>query len=530
MGGRIAHGPRYEALGLAFIGAIATILRFASLPSRGLIYWDEAKFGLEGIRLQVGLMALAGARVDWEAGKAVGTAKPMHALLIAFMYALFGVHDYAPLLLNAAASVLQIIVLYLLARTLFGPLVALVSALLLAVSEYDIVYARSALSESDGNLFLLLGVLVLVRSIHSKDWGLAGTAAAAGLVMGLAFTINYRLLVYTAVACLVVFVWAWRERRSLPWPGFVFVPGFLVFPVAWEIAGMVARSHGFDLFSNELTGRPTSYLAEVVYQMHQGKQAVIHFQPIIYLQWYLLRQGWLASLLLLVGLLQTVRLRKASWLLPAALVVLPYVVYVFAPFNVPRNLAAALPFASLLAAAGLVTIIRTLIRTPSSNLVITAACLVLAVSGALLSWRLTGVRSGFASAARYLQAHQGTQALSTTEIMAFYLRGPREQCLAQAMPVTTGSLAAAVAGGYQYMVADRHANSVTRYVAARVPAVAAYPAVGLMQIGESLISSENGNPPQTGTLPELVTVYRLTRLPLPSPTRFPIRCNPDLVI
>lgn len=519
-----------EALAVAGVTILAAVLRFASLPSRGLIYWDEAKFALEGIRVQSGLMALLSGTPSLGAGKAVGTAKPAHALLIALIYSLVGIHDYAPLLLNAAASVLQVVVLYFLARLLFGPAVAIVSALLLAVSEYDVVYARSALSESDGNLFFLLGLLMLVRAIARGGRNIARTSLISGVLMGLAFTVNYRLIVYMGVACLCVLVWSWHEFKAFPWRGLAFVPGFLLLPIAWQAIGVIAASHGLTLFANELTGRRASYLAEVVYQLHEGKQAATHFTPVIYLQWYVLRQGWIASLLLAAGLIQTGRLRSAPWLVPAALVVVPYAVYVFAPFNVPRNMVAALPFASILAAASLVRGVSAVMAERSRPAVVAAAAVILAAIGALSSWQLTSIRSGFVASARYVRTHDAGRALTTTELMVFYLRSPRPTCAAPAMPLTKKGLAAAIANGYRYAITERHSSGVTDYLDTHAALAARYLVTGPAQLGESLISSENGDPPESTAKPAYVNVYSLTGLSLPRASRGPIRCAPNRVV
>src|SRR5947209_2100450 len=121
----------------------AGILRFHALSQRGLVYWDEAKFALEGLRLLAGTQAALGAHISPLAGKAIGTAKPTHALLIALSYAVLGTQDRAPLFLDAVCSCLEIVVLYLLGRRFFGPVVALLAALFLAVSRYDIIYAPS---------------------------------------------------------------------------------------------------------------------------------------------------------------------------------------------------------------------------------------------------------------------------------------------------------------------------------------------------------------------------------------------------
>lgn len=519
-----------EAFTVVGISALAAILRFASLPSRGLIYWDEAKFALEGIRLQSGLIALLGGAASLGAGKAVGTAKPMHALLIAFVYSLVGIHDYAPLFLNAAASVLQVAVLYFLGRVLFGPAVAAVSALLLAVSEYDIVYARSALSESDGNLFFLLGFLLLARSIVRGGKNITRTSLLAGVVMGLAFTVNYRLIVYIGVACLCALVWAWCELKTFPWRGLLFLPGFVLLPLAWQATGMIAPGHGLTLFASELTGRPTSYLAEVVYQIHEGKQAAIHFTPVIYLQWYVLRQGWIVSLLLVAGLILALQVRSGPWLVSSVLVIVPYVVYVFAPFNVPRNLAAALPFASLLSAAALVRGIATVMAERARPAITVLAAVILAIVGGFFSWRLTGVRSGFAAAARYVRTHDSGRALTTTELMVFYLRAREPACASPAMPLRKTGLAAAVADGYRYAVTDRHSSGATDYLDSHARIAARYRTTGSVQLGESLISSENGLPPRSRGTVGYVNVYSLAGLPLPHAVRHAVRCAPNRVV
>src|SRR5205823_6665389 len=84
--------------------AHAALLRFWNISSRGLLYWDEGKFLLEGVRLLNIGAVLVGGHGSLLAGKTVGTAKPTHALLIALSYALLGIHDYSPLILDAAAS------------------------------------------------------------------------------------------------------------------------------------------------------------------------------------------------------------------------------------------------------------------------------------------------------------------------------------------------------------------------------------------------------------------------------------------
>ncbi|PZS06313.1 MAG: hypothetical protein DLM70_05245, partial [Chloroflexi bacterium] len=328
------------------IVSLAAVLRFDGLSQRGLLYWDEGKFTLEGLRFLSILQALPHLHTAALAGKTVGTAKPGHALLIGLSYGLLGVHDYVPLLLNSATSLVQLGVLFLLARRLFGVRVALMASAFLAVSGYDIIYARSALSESDANLFFLLGVLIWwitaeqsrTESLVRPRWLFA--LFCSGTALGMALSVNYRLGVYIVTLLAVDLIISLRRQhvRRTPALKVAWIAGLALIPVTWELLGLFALRRGIVLFRSEVTYRPTSYFAEALYQLHGGKQTVLHFNPLPYLQWYTIRQGWPLALLFLVGLAFAAAERSMRWTVPAALILVPYVVYTFAPFIVPRNL------------------------------------------------------------------------------------------------------------------------------------------------------------------------------------------------
>jgi hypothetical protein len=465
------------------------------------------------------------------------------------------VHDFAPLFVNAVASCISVLVLYTLVRRLSeerprlraptvphileleggegrrkgGVTVALLSAVLLAVSEFDAVYARSALSESDGNLLFLLGLLVLAPSA-ARGRSSARRWLGAGLLFGFAFTANYRLIVYIAAACAFLGLWLAVSAGRVPWEGAALLPGIALAPALWQAAGVLASHHGLVLFANELTAKPTSYFAEVLYQVHQGKQAVLRFEPVGYLEWYLVRQGWAASLLVLGGLIYALRRPWFGSLLAAALTVIPYAVYTFAPFNVPRNLDAALPFTCLLAASGLVGLVEDLAPRRAASTTVVVLGVVLALTGGALSWRLTGVRSGFARAAIWLRSHDHGRALTSTEIMTFYLGGSRPDCGAPAIPVTKRLLGDSITAGYAYAVTERHGNAVTHYIDVHGQIIKRYLAEGNASLGESLIGSENGELPRAVTKRERVTIYGLRDLHLAESKGHVVPCPPDHVV
>lgn len=516
---------------LIAILALGAVLRFRGLEMRGLVMWDEAKFALEGIRLDSILTA------GPLAGKAVGSAKPSHALLIALAYLIFGIHDWSSLLMNAVASLLEIVLLYLLARRLFGPGVALLAAALLAVSTYDVIYARSALSECDATAAFLAGVLVWsyatrLRPDEPPRLRFPILPATAGLLLGFAFTINYRLIVYLGVFVAGEVVWhLWREgpgvtlRRAVP-----LLVGVLIPPLLWQIAGIVAADHGMAIFLGDLTQRRQTYLQEVIYQVHEGKQSVVRFEPMAYIQWFLAREGWPVFLLMLAGLLYVPPRRSLAWLMPAAMVLLPYAVYVFAPFVVPRNLVVLIPFACLLASAGAVSLAGHIPSLTLSRAALLLAALALVALGTGMTWPLTTVRSGFARAATYIQQQGANRTLTSTEIMVFYFRGPGTSCRAPTLPLKFSRLRLAEDAGIRFAVLEYHdVTGVSEYIRAHDRRVAHIPSFGPDYHGENIISSENTNPPSDDIHYEYVDVYRLpVPHPLPGGNR-PFRCREDAV-
>lgn len=520
---------RVSSWALLPILGIGALLRLWNLPSRGLIYWDEGKFCLEGLRMLGGLQALVGMHGSLAAGKAVGTAKPTHALLVALSYAVLGVHDYSPLVMNALCSTATIGLVYALARRTLGPGVALAAAALLAFAGYDIVYARSALSESDANLPFVLAVLVLTycwRRDERGDWSAEPGAArwrfAAAVLMGLSFTINYRASVYIAVVVLIDMAFLLRRRAPMIVPAVIWGVGLAVFPVLWEGIGLATQARGYVLFRSEVTYRPSSYLAEAFYQLHQGRQSVLHFSPGLYLQWYVERQSWPATLLVLGGLVLGLVKRHIGLLLPTSLVLVPYGIYIFAPFVVPRNLDTAIPFASILGAAALVWLGERVAMSsrarPAAYVGLTA---LVVIAGSFYAWHLTAVRSGFSRATTYLVGKHVEPVLVTNEVMMFYLRDSVSTCDAAPLPRRPNGLASVVTHPLTYAEIDVYDNLTEQYLHAHSRRVMRYLVMGTDALGENLAASENGLPPGAHT-DEHVDIYTISRQQTSRPRAGPV--------
>jgi len=179
------------------------------------------------------------------------------------------------------------------------------------------------------------------------------------MFLGIAFTANYRLIVYCAVVVAFDLLRSGRSIRGLSRAASLWLGGLAIAPALWQAADLLARARGIVLFRSEITGRPTLYVQQALYQLHGGKQSVFLFSPLPYVQWYVWREGIALSFLVLAGIAVIVLgsrgSREESWRqrIVVALIVIPYAVYSFAPFVTPRNLDATVPFACIAAAAGL---------------------------------------------------------------------------------------------------------------------------------------------------------------------------------
>ena len=326
----------------------------------------------------------------------------------------------------------------------------------------------------------------------------------------------------------------WRSmlRRIVPWAG-----GLAAMPLLWQLVDVLARagnhvlfrsevnviikSHGHVIYRNVSLGKAEWYLSQALFQLHGGKQSVFQFNPIPYLQWFYVRQGIPICLLVLVGLYFALRTRTFPWLVTAAFVVIPYVVYMFAPFIVPRNLDAALPFVSILAAAtlfDLVEMFRIARARPAVMVALTAA---IALLGVTMSWRLTEEQSGFKQAVAFLKSRGVTRVLASNEVPIFYFPGAPSgvRCDAIPIPGPLAKLAADRRSGYQYVILDHTGGSyLTKYIVSRGTLVASFLAYGNIDIGENPIQSENTIEPsaQSGP-PQRILVYDIKGLNLPAP-------------
>jgi 4-amino-4-deoxy-L-arabinose transferase-like glycosyltransferase len=209
---RISRSLVLECVGVAAILVVAIALRGYQLGSRpAYIHPDEALIGLDARGFLTGENAEI-LTTGFAATPRLSYAIPALAMRV-FGNDLFGLR-MASVILGAVAVVL----LYGLARRMFGTRCALFAATLLAVSQWAVHYSRIGISNEQGVAATLLVIFLVVRAADRNrlaDWALTGLAA------GLCFEVYQGARVAPLVAAGYVIHRAAKARGFLRsrWPG-----------------------------------------------------------------------------------------------------------------------------------------------------------------------------------------------------------------------------------------------------------------------------------------------------------------------
>ncbi|MBI5369320.1 MAG: glycosyltransferase family 39 protein [Planctomycetes bacterium] len=240
---------------------LALALRVVALRERGIVYYDEAMYLLEGrffagaLRSIPDAFRLSGlprggsaddpavaeirARISERTASGVHLVypKPTHSFLVGCFLLLCGDTEWAGHLESVLFSMLAIILVLILAHAIAGGPAALLAAFLLAIAPLDILLARSSFAEADSAFFLLAAVALLRHAVGGGTRPLC-TLFAAGLATGLCYTCNHRnviaplslWLLYAAAPRAPGDALAGRRLRGLLW----LCLGMLLPLVGWE--------------------------------------------------------------------------------------------------------------------------------------------------------------------------------------------------------------------------------------------------------------------------------------------------------
>ena len=188
--------------GIVLAVGLAVFLRTFRIFGRGLIFWDDGERILETQYL-VDLIRFIRNNARHDLFKKDSLAKasssfrgtppfdcnPMNILIYAGT-ALAGVSvEHSAIIANVVFGTLGIIGVYATAASMFDPQVAMISALLLAVSGQHLLYSRSVHAEVTCGAFYIWATYAFYSSYTTGSLALL---AVTGLLVGLAFACNSR--------------------------------------------------------------------------------------------------------------------------------------------------------------------------------------------------------------------------------------------------------------------------------------------------------------------------------------------------
>jgi Dolichyl-phosphate-mannose-protein mannosyltransferase len=210
-----AHRRLPPAVRLPAAAAVAALLGWAAV----LRMWRLGAVGFSGDEAvyagQAAVLAHVHGMGRWFIEASRGNSNFLATQwLISLVYRVFGVSDWGARLVSAVASVLTVLLVYLLARQLYGGRrYALGAALVMAASGYAILLGRLALLDATACFFLTAAMYCVARWMRTGGlgWAVLGAVAESFAVQA---KVTSALIVVVATALLAI-TGLWRRLRPL---------------------------------------------------------------------------------------------------------------------------------------------------------------------------------------------------------------------------------------------------------------------------------------------------------------------------
>lgn len=430
---------------LAIVIFLGGVLRLYNLSNRGLYYYDEG-FYLNGGRTVYSvflyLMDKLNVRTDKkltdyissESGGYLTGAKPGYYFMIFLAYYVFGIKDYTILYLSAISGIISIFFVFLIARKLYDKRIGLFSAMLLAFSSYHIHYSRSGFPAAVSVLFALAGFYLYIVRYHKITAGLTkaifALTVASGFLLGYAITLHFNLIFFvTTVIILECIIIALNKKiilRQKIMLGLIFVVSIfipiLLFELSFRLAKFYLAASGLRSASTGLPYAFSTYFEELRQSFSPGVSGGMKFtssNPLFYGKIFFLYENplvWVFSIFGLFLLLKKIDLLNVFML---GLIVVPFGIFSFYGYQVPRSIAIIIPFMCL--PAGL-----SFSRIFSDNRLRIVKAMVISI---ILNLLLGIVKSGsevmacshYSEAVEYVKGKGGGLISSTPANATFYL-------------------------------------------------------------------------------------------------------------
>src|SRR5580704_12782137 len=182
------------AIGVLFVAAVA--LRFSYQARISIEHWDEA-------------VNASNLLLDGGYPNRFLYSPPLLPTLIEWSMLAFGKTSLAAVMPNLMLGSLTIPLCWWVGRDWFGPIAGIAAAALAALSDFQIVYSRTALTDAALGFWFLLAVYCSWRALARNH---LGEAVVAGLVVACAWATKYNGWLPLAVALSGFIAWGLFER------------------------------------------------------------------------------------------------------------------------------------------------------------------------------------------------------------------------------------------------------------------------------------------------------------------------------
>lgn len=476
------------AVGLVIILSISFCLNFYHLKQRSLLDWDEAYY------LEVVKTWRAG--IDWfiyrifspqtielpafssyvsEHGGAINTFAKDGFLIIVLAFSYFlGLYDYTILYVSACFGVFTVLLIYFIGRECFSKISGLLSCGILAISAYQVHYARSGFPQSASVFFLYLAVLLYLR----------GSLFFSGISAGYAFSCHYNLfwvffalfiseLIYNISSGYgkVSFFSKNILKRSI-----LFFAGASVPVLFW---GAISELVKFVLYSNpslaEALKGSLGIGSFVSYFDRLGNFLIPPlsntgartFNPYFYLKLLISWQGLISVILLFAGILYLLyrQLHKPLFKETVVLILFlaPFFYWSFYSWQLGRSFVSAIPAMSLIIGGFIGQgLYRYCERESFRVFIVFLTLLFLVWQGRSQLMEEMGYISGYPSAIKFMQEHQGIKHLSSQYTISRFFVGRKNALDISVSFAKDGALPKLQRlydnDGYRYVLLDQMRN------------------------------------------------------------------------
>lgn len=417
---------------IMLIVMFGTLVRNYNIEKKGLFFYDEGiyacsakakylnfinKFGIKEKITEKD--AVLKEHIGKDSPNFITGSKIGFVFFIFLSFFLFGINAYSPLLVSVFFGALTILLVYLIARRVYNENIALLSAIVLAVSSMHIMYSRCGLPQAASIFFLFLGFYFYIVFLGNKKYIYSVLCA---LTVGFAFTVHYNLLLmlpfFVFFEIFRLFFIDKNENRK-----FLKITAFsaaIILPVIfWQAATVIDQIYKLGFY-------PVTYFGELKTSFTaiagQTKNKIDPFFSLFYFQ---KMEGWIVFIFFIFGVISLIKkLRKnfnmAEFVL-LTLALFPIIWYGFYPhLRVLRSFSPVLPAMTIIVSYKIITFCFWEKIKPFGKILAPVLIIAIIILGVAGLKPIIKLKSCYGDVAKYLYENN-TRASGRTPLLLSYV-------------------------------------------------------------------------------------------------------------